>query len=44
MNVLDFVILAICAVLIFFAVRLALKRKKSGKCCSGNCTSCNKCK
>lgn len=46
MNLADFIILGIIALVVFFAVRRLIKNKKSGKCncgcdCGCNCTSGN---
>ncbi|MGN0634636.1 MAG: FeoB-associated Cys-rich membrane protein [Acutalibacteraceae bacterium] len=46
MKPLDYVLLALIALALFFALRHVLRRKKSGGCigCSCGCGSCESCK
>lgn len=42
MNIIDIVIIATIAVLLFLAVRTCIKSKKTGT-CHGCCSECKKC-
>ncbi len=44
MSPLDYIILAVLAIALFFALRSMIRRKRSGGCigCSGNCSACSK--
>lgn len=44
MSFLDFAIAGVIVLLAVLSVILMKKRKKEGRCCSGNCSSCNRCK
>jgi len=45
MNLIDIALLAVLAVIVFFALRKAIRSKGSCNCgssgCSGNCAACN---
>ena len=45
MHALDYIVLAIVAAILFFAVRCSIRRKRSGACCGGGsgCASCAGC-
>ncbi|MBQ0097957.1 MAG: FeoB-associated Cys-rich membrane protein [Oscillospiraceae bacterium] len=44
MNIFDYIIILVLAVLVFFAVRYIVKRKKDGKCVGCSCSNCELCK
>ena len=40
MNPVDIILIAVIAIVLVLAVVLAVRRKKTSPCCSGNCTEC----
>lgn len=39
----NFIVLAVLAVIVFFAARSIYKKRKSGSGCNGNCAGCKGC-
>ncbi|MBR3340397.1 MAG: FeoB-associated Cys-rich membrane protein [Clostridiales bacterium] len=40
MNPADIILIAVIAIVLVLAVVLAVRRKKTSPCCSGNCAEC----
>jgi len=42
MSIADIIIIAVLAAWFVFALVRVIKKRKSGSCCSGDCSSCDK--